>query len=188
MGSTGFVCDLSTLEIVMHQLGKIKKWLIFFFILTYAGYISNPTQQPKTSIEILETITHSNQQDFFAEIKNIPKFNQLQHSDGCSGGMSAIYEKLVFLHQQFGDTLPWRECCVIHDKAYFKSGSKQQKINADKALRVCVSEKLKQNNLGMIIGYLMQETVRVGGLPYFPTSYRWGYGIDFRAAESLPAQ
>jgi hypothetical protein len=33
----------------------------------------------------------------------------------------------------------------------------------------------------------MQIAVSIGGLPYLPTSYRWGYGEDFRGTEGRPA-
>ncbi len=33
----------------------------------------------------------------------------------------------------------------------------------------------------------MKNAVLVGGVPYFPTSYRWGYGEDFRGTEKLPS-
>ena len=110
------------------------------------------------------------------KLEGLPKFDIKQHSDGCSGGMSAIYSKLEFLHEKNGKTLEWRHCCEIHDKAYYYGGSRQQKSTADEALASCVSKVVGNQFLGMT----MKAAVEIGGGPYLPTPYRWGYGEDFR--------
>ena len=50
-----------------------------------------------------------------------------------------------------------------------------------------VARTLDDKLLGRLLGPTMQIAVSIGGLPYFATSYRWGYGEDFRGTEALPA-
>lgn len=106
----------------------------------------------------------------------LPEFSPDAHSDGCSGGMSALYQKMKFLHKKYGNKLSWRECCTIHDKAYYYGGSKTQKKRADIELNSCVSQIVGRKFLGKA----MEIAVKIGGGPYLPTSFRWGYGEDFR--------
>ena len=108
--------------------------------------------------------------------QGLPEFNPELHSDGCSGGMSKLYSKLTFLHPVHGNELRWRECCVIHDKAYYYGGSKAEKEKADQELRTCVTGIVGNDFLGK----LMEAAVDIGGGPYLPAPFRWGYGEDFR--------
>ncbi|MFK8012815.1 MAG: hypothetical protein AB8B80_12300 [Marinicellaceae bacterium] len=110
------------------------------------------------------------------KINGIPDFDVNLHSDGCSGGMSAIYKQLEFLHQSYGKNLAWRNCCEIHDEAYYYGGSKEEKLIADEKLSICVSKVVGNQ----FIGKAMQVAVEIGGGPHLPTPYRWGYGEDFR--------
>ncbi len=109
----------------------------------------------------------------------LPKFDAKRHSDGCSGGMSALYKKLTFLHKKHGAKLKWHNCCVIHDEAYYYGGTKEDKTQADKNLSQCVSKVVGNKFLGKT----MQLAVKIGGSPHLPTSYRWGYGEDFRQSQ-----
>ena len=85
-------------------------------------------------------------------------------SDGCSA---------------FPDGTPdqqslWLDCCIRHDISYWKGGSYDDRLNADLALEQCV------NSLGEPrVAKIMLAGVRAGGSPYFPTSFRWGYGWPF---------
>lgn len=68
----------------------------------------------------------------------------------------------------------WLSCCTAHDIAYWKGGTYEERLTADKALESCVSE------IGEpAIGALMHVGVRVGGSPYLPTLFRWGYGWEY---------
>ena len=89
-------------------------------------------------------------------------------TDGCSGGMSFIYTNV------FKKELPWRGACVTHDLQYWVGGSKYDRKKADIDLLCDVSK-----NGHPIIGFLMYLAVRMGGGPFFPTSYRWGYGKTY---------
>jgi len=65
----------------------------------------------------------------------------------------------------------WRDCCVTHDKAYWKGGTKEQRKVADKKLYKCVKSKGYK-----IVAVLMYIGVRIGGVSYLPTPWRWGFG------------
>ncbi len=68
----------------------------------------------------------------------------------------------------------WLECCIRHDLAYWKGGSYDERLRADQALERCVAGVGEPEIAG-----LMLAGVRVGGSPYYPTPYRWGYGWPF---------
>ncbi|MDH5711942.1 MAG: FAD-binding oxidoreductase [Gammaproteobacteria bacterium] len=68
----------------------------------------------------------------------------------------------------------WAECCIRHDLAYWKGGSYEERLDADRALEACVARVGEP-----AIAAVMLAGVRVGGSPYFPTFYRWGYGWPF---------
>jgi hypothetical protein len=68
----------------------------------------------------------------------------------------------------------WRKCCVAHDLKYWAGGSVDERMNADLELRVCV------RSVGEpAIADLMLAGVRVGGSPWWPTRFRWGYGWPY---------
>ena len=45
-------------------------------------------------------------------------------TDGCSGGLSAAWQSSARLFPGFagtwGDSPPWEDCCVAHDRAYWR--------------------------------------------------------------------
>jgi len=93
-------------------------------------------------------------------------------SDGCSHFPDGTLAKINL----------WCGCCIAHDIAYWQGGNRQQKKQADEALRACVL-KSTDNNL---LAETMYVGVRLGGLPIFPVWYRWGYGWDYgRGFQSL---
>ena len=65
----------------------------------------------------------------------------------------------------------WLNCCIEHDKAYWKGGTKQEKKIADEILKQCVSNQGYPN-----IAKLMFIGVDIGGDAKYNTSYKWGYG------------
>ncbi|MCK5831632.1 MAG: hypothetical protein KAH20_15160 [Methylococcales bacterium] len=83
-------------------------------------------------------------------------------SDGCSQ-----FPDGTFTQQNL-----WCDCCITHDIAYWQGGNRKQKKQADKELRQCVLNKTGHSFLADTMYY----GVVVGGLPVFPTWYRWGYG------------
>ena len=68
----------------------------------------------------------------------------------------------------------WLKCCTEHDQKYWAGGSYDERANADVELRACV------RSLGEpAIAELMLAGVRVGGSPWWPSSFRWGYGWPY---------
>lgn len=90
------------------------------------------------------------------------------YKDGCSGGMSAFYRNVL------GRVPAWEGCCDVHDKAYERGGSFTDKAWADASLRDCVVATGHS-----IDGWVMWAAVQVGGQPFFPTGWRWGFGRDY---------
>jgi hypothetical protein len=79
-------------------------------------------------------------------------------SDGCS----------MFID---GD---YRECCEVHDRAYWEGGRLYKKLVADALLYACIAEKghnVREN--------FMFPAVLIGWNPGFPTRFRWGYGYPY---------
>jgi len=75
----------------------------------------------------------------------------------------------------------WAHCCIEHDISYWQGGTYDERLAADQLLEQCVAKVGEPE-----IAQLMLAGVRVGGSPYFPTSYRWGYGWSyFRGYKAL---
>ena len=85
-------------------------------------------------------------------------------SDGCSAFPDGTLEQQEL----------WLGCCKAHDYAYWKGGSYEERVRADEALKDCVAQVGEPE-----IAELMLVGVRVGGTPYLPTKFRWGYGWPF---------
>lgn len=85
-------------------------------------------------------------------------------SDGCSS----------FPDGTISQSDLWLKCCIEHDIAYWAGGTADQREKADEKLKECVTEVGEPE-----IAQLMLTGVRVGGSPYLPTSFRWGYGWPF---------
>lgn len=85
-------------------------------------------------------------------------------TDGCS-----VFPDGSIKHQSL-----WVNCCIRHDLAYWKGGTYDERLVADQTLQQCVASVGEPE-----IAQIMLAGVRVGGSPYFPTFYRWGYGWDF---------
>lgn len=85
-------------------------------------------------------------------------------SDGCSSFPEGTSEQNNL----------WLACCTVHDYAYWKGGTYQDRINADLELHQCVKQVGEES-----IALIMLAGVRVGGSPFFPTDFRWGYGWPY---------
>jgi len=70
----------------------------------------------------------------------------------------------------------WCECCIAHDIAYWKDGTREERLEADQALKSCVEAKTGNPELAK----LMYEGVRAGGSPYFYNWYHWGHGWGYQ--------
>lgn len=65
----------------------------------------------------------------------------------------------------------WCSCCLVHDLAYWRGGTADERIAADQALRQCV-----RRASGNVLATVMYAGTRLGGSSVFPTTFRWGYG------------
>lgn len=157
----------------------MKMSLKLLVILTVTLTHIETVMSAEVLFSIVNPQSHDEKSNNWKKLKGLPEFNPDVHSDGCSGGMSAIYQKMKFLHKKHGNKLRWRNCCVIHDKAYYYGGSKNHKKRADSELNQCVSQVVGHKSLGKA----MEIAVKIGGSPSLPTSFRWGYGEDFRAED-----
>ncbi|MFT6069856.1 MAG: hypothetical protein ACJAT2_000870 [Bacteriovoracaceae bacterium] len=67
------------------------------------------------------------------------------------------------------------DCCKVHDLAYWKGGTEQERIDSDKKLSSCVIKKTNP-----FFGNMFYWGVRMGGSPALSTSFRWGYGWIYK--------
>jgi hypothetical protein len=75
----------------------------------------------------------------------------------------------------------WQECCVEHDMAYWCGGSREDREKADERLQECVTEKYAG-----WMGWMMRAGVRIGGPPWMPARWRWGYGHRYPSSYTEP--
>ncbi|WP_426358373.1 hypothetical protein ACPUVO_18385 [Pseudocolwellia sp. HL-MZ19] len=85
-------------------------------------------------------------------------------SDGCSSFPDGTFKQKEL----------WLNCCEKHDFDYWKGGTYEDRVVSDNNLKQCVSEVGEPE-----VALLMLAGVRVGGTPYLPTSFRWGYGWSY---------
>lgn len=136
-------------------------------------------------------------------------------TDGCSGGMSAIWssvaERFPDLLANYGQVPPWESCCVTHDRAYHDAAgaitpraSQVARLTADQVLQACVSARnyLEAEDAANMPGIdaetvaaayqalanAMYAAVRLGGAPCSGLSWRWGYGYPHCSVLLQPFQ
>ena len=85
-------------------------------------------------------------------------------SDGCSSFPDGTFQQEKL----------WLSCCQQHDFDYWQGGTVEQRLLSDQQLKHCVAQVGEPT-----IAILMLAGVRVGGTPYLPTSFRWGYGWSY---------
>ncbi len=68
----------------------------------------------------------------------------------------------------------YRDCCEIHDLAYYFGGTSKERWQADKKLYKCVAAKKGFHH--KIIAPIMWLGIRAFGISWLPTSFRWGFG------------
>lgn len=84
-------------------------------------------------------------------------------SDGCS----------MFPESSFKDSPQLQACCIEHDFQYWKGGSSNEKVDADKTFKQCVSQ-VRDNKEGL--AKLMYWAVHLFGRPGSGLPFQWGYG------------
>lgn len=95
----------------------------------------------------------------------------------------------------------WKECCDDHDDDYEKGGSSLERLYSDLRLRKCIYETiidvgwpsnpkswfgrfwykhlsphLSDHETASIVSRLYYRGVRIGGVGWLPTRFRWGFG------------
>jgi len=79
----------------------------------------------------------------------------------------------------------WCECCFEHDVAYWQGGTKEDRDAADERFKNCILKKTGDE----FLAELMFIGVRLGGSPFLPAWYRWGYGWNYlRGYRALNAE
>ena len=68
----------------------------------------------------------------------------------------------------------WADCCLAHDKAYFRGGTQTERKVADGQLFRCV--RAKGGFKHRVISDIMWLGVRVGGGLFTDRSFSWGFG------------
>jgi hypothetical protein len=68
----------------------------------------------------------------------------------------------------------WVECCVEHDLVYWMGGTAEERRQADLKMKQCVAEKGFPT-----IAEIMYIGVRLGGVYWLPTPFRWGFGWPY---------
>lgn len=78
----------------------------------------------------------------------------------------------------------YRDCCEEHDLAYYFGGTSKERSQADKKLYKCVAAKKGFHH--KIIAPVMWLGVRIFGVSWLPTPYRWGFGKK-KTPKTLPS-
>lgn len=68
----------------------------------------------------------------------------------------------------------WLQCCIEHDRAYWLGGTSKDRLAADNQLKRCITGLDEK-----FIAKAMKIGVRVGGSPWLPFPFRWGYGWPY---------
>lgn len=96
-------------------------------------------------------------------VSNYPEMPPDFQSDGCTWFPDGDY----------------RNCCVEHDKAYYFGGTIKQRKAADDELYQCVLDRVGPK--GKFTAQFMWAGVRLGGMSFLPTPFRWGFGNKYPA-------
>lgn len=86
-------------------------------------------------------------------------------SDGCS----------LFPDRSLISENDWCDCCLEHDIAYWRGGTKKERKEADSIFKNCIEEKTGNK----FLAGTMHLGVRAGASPYFYAWYRWGFGWPY---------
>lgn len=65
----------------------------------------------------------------------------------------------------------YADCCLAHDRDYYRGGTKAERKASDKRLSRCVRAKGHK-----YISKLMYVGVRVGGVAWLKAPFSWGFG------------
>ena len=65
----------------------------------------------------------------------------------------------------------WERHCLDHDRTYWQGGTRHERKQADLKLREGIRSEGKP-----LTANLVYAGVRIGGTPWLPTPWRWGFG------------
>ena len=152
---------------VAYKYNKIVKLIEMYPHITWVTFGDSGEKDPEIYLKVLKNYPDHVQAIYIRDVQT-KKVNQLVHNtlapfstDGCSYFPDGTLE-----HNE-----QWLNCCVEHDKAYWKGGTKKEREIADNVLQQCVADVGYPN-----IAKMMHLGVRIGGSSKYDTSYRWGYG------------
>ncbi len=186
----------------MHVHPSLLLLLMTFFI---PATVLAETSRVSEGLETLHHHLEINLQEHLAAVKIDLQSIKVEFStDGCSGGLSVGWQylssKIERIEGIHGLRPPWESCCITHDHVYYSGGERfatpaysyQLRRQADQALRDCVIEtgRMRMNELRIqyhisgedvnrlyaVIGAMMYQAVRIGGMPCTGLPWRWGYG------------
>ena len=115
-------------------------------------YISN--KDKRDQLELLAEQYCKAKQSIPGSTKSIVIPDYVFTTDGCS--------------RWFDES--WVSCCIVHDIMYWCGGSDEDRKEADQIIMECADKK------AILMGKIIYSGVRIGGLPWLPTPWRWGYG------------
>lgn len=75
-----------------------------------------------------------------------------------------------------------RDCCIAHDREYYFGGTSKERRASDKRLYDCVRNKKGWQH--KLTAPFVWIGVRIGGVPFLPTPFRWGFGKHKRSNET----
>jgi len=67
-----------------------------------------------------------------------------------------------------------QSCCVEHDMEYWCGGDESLRKEVDRKFGECAGEQYSY-----IPGWMVSLGVKVGGIGFLPTPWRWGYGDSY---------
>lgn len=65
----------------------------------------------------------------------------------------------------------WKHHCLAHDRAYWQGGTQKERKTADLELR----DRIRHEG-SPVVAQIAYAGVRIGGTPWLPTPWRWGFG------------
>lgn len=97
-----------------------------------------------------------------------------ENSDGCT--LVEPYFKYFTKETDF----PIRDCCVVHDKAYWYGGDVKLRAEADTEMRECIKAKGYP-----VLAWVMYIAVRVFSGPKMPFPWAWEENIIILPEERI---
>lgn len=77
-----------------------------------------------------------------------------------------------------------RDCCVAHDREYFFGGTEKERRAADERLYKCIRKKKGAQH--KFLAPFIWLGVRIGGVSFLPTPFRWGFGKKEKTIDKPP--